>query len=57
MLQKLDTGQVGQGGGQIFGQFIHDCDVNGTSGINPGGGPSPMLYKIQLYKDPDSTDS
>ena len=57
MLQQLDTGQVGQGGGQIFGQYISSCDVNGTSGINPGGGPSPLLYKIQLYKDPDSTDS
>lgn len=57
MLQQLDTGQVGQGGGQIFGQFISECDVNGTSGINPGGGPSPLLYKIQLYKDSDSTDS
>ena len=57
MLQQLDTGHVGQGGGQIFGQWVRSCDVNGTAGINPGGGPSPLLYKIQLYKDPDSTDS
>lgn len=57
MLQPLDTGQVGQGGGQIFGQYISECDINGTAGINPGGGPSPLLYKIQLYKDPDSVDS
>jgi len=57
MLQQLDTGQQGQGGGQIFGQYINSCDVNGSSGVNPGGGPSPLLYKIQLYKDPDSGDS
>lgn len=57
MLQQLDTGHAGQGGGQIFGQYVRSCDVNGTSGVNPGGGPSPLLYKIQLYKDPDSGDS
>jgi len=57
MLQPLDTGHQGQGGGQIFGQYVSACDVNGTGGINPGGGPSPLLYKIQLYKDPDSSDS
>jgi len=57
MLQQLDTGNQGQGGGQIFGQYVRSCDVNGTPGINPGGGPSPLLYKIQLYKDPDSGDS
>ena len=57
MLQQLDTGNQGMGGGQIFGQYINSCDVNGTSGVNPGGGPSPLLYKIQLYKDPDSGDS
>ena len=57
MLQQLETGQQGQGGGQIFGQWVTECDVNGTSGVNPGGGPSPLLYKIQLYKDSDSTDS
>ena len=57
MLQSLDTGHQGMGGGQIFGQYVSACDVNGTGGINPGGGPSPLLYKIQLYKDPDSGDS
>lgn len=57
MLQPLDTGHQGHGGGQIFGQYIDTCDVNGSPGINPGGGPSPLLYKIQLYKDPDSSDS
>ena len=57
MLQPVDTGHQGMGGGQIFGQYVTACDVNGTGGINPGGGPSPLLYKIQLYKDPDSGDS
>ena len=56
MLQSLPVGQA-DGAGQIFGQYIDACDVNGTGGINPGGGPSPQLYKIQPYKDPDSTDS
>jgi hypothetical protein len=57
MLQPVDTGHQGMGGGQIFGQYVTACDINGTSGVNPGGGPSPLLYKIQLYKDPDSVDS
>jgi hypothetical protein len=57
MLQQLDTGNQGQGGGQIFGQYVTSCDVNGSASANPGGGPSPLLYKIQLYKDPDSNDS
>lgn len=56
MLQSLPVGQA-DGAGQIFGQYITECDVNGSGGINPGGGPSPLLYKIQLYKDPDSGDS
>lgn len=56
MLQSLPIGQA-DGAGQIFGQYITECDVNGSGGINPGGGPSPLLYKIQLYKDPDSDDS
>ena len=56
MLQSLPIGQA-DGAGQIFGQYITECDANGSAGINPGGGPSPLLYKIQLYKDPDSGDS
>ncbi len=46
------------GGGEdknIFGQFVEDCPVGGTSGMDPGATPGP--YVIQLYKDPDSTDS
>lgn len=39
----------------VLGQFIGECDVNGTPGPNPGAGPSP--YIIQLYRDPDSGDS
>lgn len=56
MLQALPNGQA-DGAGQIFGQFIETCPAAATGGINPGGGPSPLLYKIQLYKDPDSGDS
>lgn len=57
MLQPLDTGNIGQGGGQIFGQYIEECDANGSGSITPAPGPGPTLYKIQLYKDPDSGDS
>jgi Flp pilus assembly protein TadG len=39
----------------VLGQFIGQCDVNGTPGPNPGTGPSP--YVIQLYRDPNSGDS
>lgn len=56
MLQPLETGQA-DGAGKIIGEYVGDCEVNGTSGTNPGGGPGPLLYKIQLYKNSDSTDS
>jgi hypothetical protein len=39
----------------VLGQFIGQCDVNGTPASTPGAGPSP--YVIQLYHDPDSGDS
>jgi Flp pilus assembly protein TadG len=57
MLQSLQVGQS-DGAGQIFGQFVDGCLADGTAGEEPGEGPEdPLLYKIQLYKDPDSTDS
>lgn len=57
MLQALEGGQS-DGAGKIVGEYVDTCEVNGTSGTNPGGGPGGMLlYKIQLYKNPDSTDS
>jgi hypothetical protein len=40
---------------QIFGQFIGNCDVNGTPGPKPGTGPGPHI--IQLYRDSGSGDS
>ncbi len=40
---------------QIYGQFINACSVNGVPGPAPVAGPNP--YVIQLYKDPDSSDS
>lgn len=39
----------------VIGQFIGNCDVNGTPGPSPGSGPAP--YIIQLYHDPSSGDS
>jgi len=57
MVQSLEGGQA-DGAGNIFGQFINTCPANGTGGIEPGGGPpNQLLYKIQLYKNPDSADS
>ncbi len=57
MLQQLESGQS-DGAGKIIGEYINNCEVNGTSGVAPGPGyTGPLLYKIQLYKDPDSRDS
>lgn len=39
----------------IIGQFVGNCDTNGTPGPNPVTGPGP--YIIQLYHDPSSGDS
>lgn len=39
----------------VIGQFVGNCNVNGTPGPNPGSGPGP--YVIQLYHDPGSGDS
>ena len=39
----------------VLGQFIGNCDVNGTPGPAPASGPQP--YIIQLYRDPGSGDS
>lgn len=39
----------------VVGQFVGNCDVNGTPGPNPGTGPGP--YIIELYHDPASKDS
>ncbi|MGD2073374.1 MAG: Tad domain-containing protein [Gammaproteobacteria bacterium] len=42
----------------VYGQFISECDADGTiEEIPPGPGTGPALYKIILYKDPDSVDS
>ena len=57
MLQPLDTGNIGQGGGQIFGQYIGECNAKGTGSATPDPGPGPLLYKIQLYKNSASVDS
>jgi len=38
-----------------IGQFVGNCDVNGTPGPSPASGPGP--YIIQLYHDPGSGDS
>lgn len=39
----------------VIGQFVGNCDVNGTPGPAPGSGAGP--YIIQLYHDPASGDS
>lgn len=40
---------------EIFGQFVPDCVSGGTPGPIPGNANGPFI--IQLYKDPDSSDS
>jgi hypothetical protein len=44
MLQ--DVNQTGNGG-QVFGEVLSNCQVNGTPGPAPNSGPGP--YTIQLY--------
>jgi Flp pilus assembly protein TadG len=44
MLQDVD--QSGNGG-QVFGEILSNCQVNGTPGPTPNNGPGP--YVIQLY--------
>lgn len=56
MLQSLEKGQS-DGAGKIIGHFVDECEVNGTGSGTPYPGPGPLLYKIQLYKNPDSGDS
>lgn len=43
----------------IYGQFVEDCKASGQITENPssGLGGSAIVYKIILYKDPDSIDS
>ena len=42
----------------VYGQFISECEAAGTIAENPPGpGTGPALYKIILYKDPDSADT
>lgn len=40
----------------LFGQFIDTCRASGDVSDNPGPGGA-LVYKIVLYKDPDSQDS
>jgi hypothetical protein len=53
MLQPIEG--AGETGMEIFGQFVTDCVGTGTPGSDPDGSEGP--YIIQLYKDPDSSDS
>ncbi len=42
----------------IYGQFIENCSAKGSIGENPPGpGDGPYLFKVILYKDPDSVAS
>ncbi|MGI9264127.1 MAG: hypothetical protein ACR2QU_04310, partial [Gammaproteobacteria bacterium] len=40
----------------VFGEIIEDCGGAGVPGPTPGPGTS-SAYIIQLYDDPDSSDS
>jgi Flp pilus assembly protein TadG len=39
----------------VLGQFIGNCNTDGTPGPSPSSGPQP--YIIQLYRDPNSGNS
>lgn len=39
----------------VYGEFVEDCRAGGMPGPSPTTVPGP--YVIQLYRDPDSTDS
>ncbi len=41
----------------IYGQMIGNCAADGDIGEDPGDATGPILYRIILYKDPDSLDS
>ncbi len=42
----------------IYGQFIDSCSAKGSIGEDPPGpGTGPSLFKVILYKDPDSVAS
>jgi Flp pilus assembly protein TadG len=41
---------------EIYGQLIRDCQVDGSVATAPPSGGT-LLYKIVLFKDPDSRDS
>jgi len=49
-----DVNQSGNGG-QVFGEFLSNCQVNGTPGPAPNSGPGP--YIIQLYHVDNSQQS
>lgn len=40
---------------EMYGEFVAECDAKGVSGPNPVDQPGPFI--IQLYNDPDSSDS
>ncbi|MEN8132001.1 MAG: Tad domain-containing protein [Pseudomonadota bacterium] len=43
---------------EVYGQLVEECEASGTIAENPPGpGTGPTLFKIILYKDPDSIDS
>jgi hypothetical protein len=42
---------------EIFGQLVGDCQADGPIATTPPPAGGGLLYKIVLYKDPDSRDS
>ena len=52
LLQDVDTSGTG---GQIFGEMLPKCQIDGTPGVGPNTGPGP--YIIQLYHVAGSTES
>ncbi|MGQ0592862.1 MAG: pilus assembly protein TadG-related protein [Gammaproteobacteria bacterium] len=42
---------------EIFGQLVGDCQADGPIATTPPPAGGGLLYRIVLYKDPDSRDS
>jgi hypothetical protein len=42
---------------ELYGQLIDSCHAMGDVSVPPGPSAGPLLFKIILYKDPDSQDS
>ncbi len=58
LTKPAKQGGPGGGNGEIYGQLTKtDCEADGEIATEPPPGGGGLLYRIVLYKDPDSRDS